>query len=131
VKRHPSLLCVESINSAPRQGGSLLLLLLLLVVTIIIITTTTTTDPTLSCRQIAIYSPSAGDVMTVTVAGTSVTTTARQYYAIVASGSFYSSVWYCQNTLANRTDATYTTGFCGYKVMMMVVMMMVMVVVVV
>jgi hypothetical protein len=47
-------------------------------------------------RQIAIYDPTAGDVVTVFVKGTSISTTSTQTYAIVVSGSFYKGVWYCQ-----------------------------------
>jgi hypothetical protein len=64
---------------------------------------------------VAIYSPNAGDVVTVFVKGTSVTTAARQFYALAVSGSFYSAVWYCQSPFANRTSTSYTTLACGYK----------------
>lgn len=40
--------------------------------------------------QVVMYNPTAGDVYTVTVTGTTVTTTATQNYSIVASGLFNS-----------------------------------------
>lgn len=42
----------------------------------------------------ALYSPVKGDVMTVTVSGASVTTTATQAYALVVNGDFYKGAWY-------------------------------------
>lgn len=42
----------------------------------------------------ALYSPAKGDVMTVTVSGASVTTTATQAYALVVNGDFYKGAWY-------------------------------------
>jgi hypothetical protein len=59
-----------------------------------------------------VYTPRAGDVLTATISGTSISTAPRQAYSLVASGQFYSGVWYCQSPLASRADSLYTTANC-------------------
>ena len=53
-----------------------------------------------------------GDVITVNVTGTSITTTPTQTYALVASGPLVSGAWYCQDPRSDRTDMAWRTEFC-------------------
>lgn len=72
----------------------------------------TALDSTNTVEKIAIYSPTPGDVYTLSVTGTSIATTATQTFALAVSGTFYSGAWYCQNPQASRTDTSYTTANC-------------------
>ena len=63
-------------------------------------------------EKIRIARPSPGDVITVNVTGKSVTTTAFQEYALVASGPLIAAAWYCQDPRVNRTDLTWRTENC-------------------
>lgn len=68
-------------------------------------------------EKIVVYNPESADVYTVSVTATTVTTTATQNYALVASGWFAGSggsygTWYCQSASANRPDELYTPQAC-------------------
>jgi len=63
-------------------------------------------------EKIRIARPSPGDVITVNVTGKSITTTAFQEYALVASGPLIAAAWYCQDPRVNRTDLTWRTEYC-------------------
>ena len=70
-------------------------------------------DKVNTVEKIALYTPAAGDVYTVTVTGTSVATAASQDYALVASGDFVSGAWYCQDPSLGRANADYKTEHCA------------------
>lgn len=69
-------------------------------------------DSVNTVEKVVIKSPTPGDVLTVFVKGTSVSTTATQNYALVVNGLFASGAWYCQDPSINRKDLSYKTSYC-------------------
>ena len=56
--------------------------------------------------------PTPGDVITVRIRAASVNVNGTQNYAFVASGTFASAAWYCQDTRQSRQDELYRTEHC-------------------
>lgn len=56
--------------------------------------------------------PTPGDVITVRIFAHSINVNGTQNYAFVASGTFASGAWYCQDPRGSREDALYRTEHC-------------------
>ncbi|GAB5031948.1 subtilisin-like serine peptidase [Nannochloropsis oceanica] len=70
-------------------------------------------DTVNTVEKVVIYTPTAGDTLTVTVTGTSIATRPWQKYALVASGDFVTGAWYCQFPQAGRAGEEFTTENCA------------------
>lgn len=67
-----------------------------------------------SVEKVVLYAPIPGDVYTVTVTGTSISTTQYQNYSLaVAGANVVMGAWYCQDPSPNRTDSEYRTEYCS------------------
>jgi hypothetical protein len=75
---------------------------------------TNTPDRINSVEKVVLYAPIPGDVYTVTVTGTSISTTQYQNYSLaVAGANVVMGAWYCQDPSPNRTDSEYRTEYCS------------------
>jgi len=72
----------------------------------------TNADNVNTVEKVALYSPTPGDTLTVTVTATSVATRPEQRYALAASGNFVSGAWYCQSPRSSRAGEVFTTENC-------------------
>lgn len=63
-------------------------------------------------EKIRIEAPSPGDVITISITGTSIVVTPTQTYALVASGPFVAAAWFCQDPRIDRVNLQWRTEYC-------------------